>query len=95
MDCPDGETRHQINYTIIQKENSELIHGTQRLPGASFGSDHELLIADKTWKLKIKRKQIPAFRYNVEYISEHFSIAVENRFAEQSKLCEEKKQPVH
>ena len=49
-------------------------------PGADCGSDHELLIAKLTLKLKKVWKTTRPFRYDVNLIPYDYTVEVRNRF---------------
>ena len=49
-------------------------------PGASCGSDHELLIAKSRLKLKKERKSTRPFRYDLNQIPYDYTMGVTNRF---------------
>ena len=48
-------------------------------PGASCGSDHELLIAKSRLKLKKERKSTRPFRYDLNQIPYDYTVEVRNR----------------
>ena len=49
-------------------------------PGADCGSDHELLIAKFTLKLKKVRKTTRPFRYDLNQIPYDYTVEETNRF---------------
>ena len=49
-------------------------------PGADCGSDHELLIAKFRLKLKKVRKTTRSFRYDLNQITNDYTVEVRNRF---------------
>ena len=65
---PDKITRNQIDYILCKTRWKSNIQRITILPGADYGTDHNLLIADIKIKLKrIQRsKQFPI--YDVEKI---------------------------
>jgi hypothetical protein len=78
---PDGVSRNQIDYIIIQNRWRSTIHATHTLPGADCGTDHEILVAGLRLKLKkLKKEAVPA-RYDMEKISSEYSVAIKNRFS--------------
>ena len=62
-------------YTVSKKTNKQ----TKR-PGADCGSDHELLIAKFTLKLKKVGKTTRPFRYDLNQIPYDYTVEVRNRF---------------
>ena len=48
----DGQHRNQIDYLLCSQRWRSSIQSTKRRPGADCGSDHELLIAKFSLKLK-------------------------------------------
>ncbi|XP_069972111.1 uncharacterized protein [Penaeus vannamei] len=57
--APDGITKNQIDYILVEKKCSSSINGhkTRSFPGADVGSDHNLAMT--TMKLKLKKIQRP------------------------------------
>ena len=55
---------------------------TETRPGAHCGSNHELLIAKFTLKLKKVWKTTRPFRYDLNQIFYHYTVEVTNRFKE-------------
>lgn len=57
--APDGITKNQIDYILVEKRCSSSINGhkTRSFPGADVGSDHNLVMT--TMKLKLKKIQRP------------------------------------
>ena len=53
---------------------------SQQNPGADCGSDHELLIAKVTLKLKKVGKTTRPFRYDLNQIPYDYTVEVKNRF---------------
>ena len=51
-------------------------------PGADYGSDHELLIANFRLKLKKAGKTTRPFRYDLNQIPYDYTVEVRNRFKE-------------
>ena len=49
-------------------------------PGASCGSDHELLIAKFRFKLKKVGNTTRSFRYDLNHIPYNYTMKVTNRF---------------
>jgi len=78
---PNGKTRNQIDYILIQKRWRSAMHGVKTLPGADCGSDHELLVAGLKLKLKMLKRDMVPRRYDLVAITERYSVVVKNRFA--------------
>ena len=56
------------------------IQAAKTRPGADCGSDHELLIAKFTLKLKKVRKTTIPFRYDLNQILYDYTVEMTNRF---------------
>ena len=56
------------------------IQSAKTRPGADCGSDHELLIAKFTLKLKKVGKTTRPFRYDLNQITYDYTVEVRNRF---------------
>ena len=76
---PDGQHRNQIDYICSQRRRSS-IQSSKTRPGADCGSDHELLIAKFTLKLKKVGKTTRPFRYDLNPIPDDYTVEVRNRF---------------
>lgn len=87
---PDGKTRNQIDYIMIQKRWISAIRGARTLPGADCGSDHELLMAEMKLKLKVKKGVTTTQRYDVENLTDEYTVSVKNRFSTLLTMTEEK-----
>ena len=55
---PDGQHRNQIDYILCSQRRRSPIWSTKTRPGPDCGSDHELLIAKFTLKLKREGKPL-------------------------------------
>ena len=77
---PDGQHRHQIDYSLCNQRWRSSIQSAKTRPGADCGSDHELLIAKFRLKLKKVGKTARPFRYDLNKISYHYTVEVTNRF---------------
>ena len=53
---------------------------SKRRPGADCGSDHELLIAKFRLKLKKVGKNTRPFRYDLNQLTNNYTVEVRNRF---------------
>lgn len=59
---PDGHTKNQIDYILVNQRWKTTIRHAKTLPSADCGSDHQMLICEIRGKLKVcERKQI--YRY--------------------------------
>ncbi len=77
---PDKTTRNQIDYMLFTTRWISSVRRVTTLHGADCGTDHNVLIADVQIKLKrIKRTKIPP-KYDVENISDEYTVDVKNRF---------------
>ena len=65
---PDGQYRNQIDYILCSQRRRSSIQSAKTRPGADFGSDHELLIAEFRHKLKKVGKTTRPFRYDLNQI---------------------------
>ncbi|GFN81369.1 endonuclease-reverse transcriptase [Plakobranchus ocellatus] len=77
---PDGKTKNQIDYIMIEKRWASAIQDVTTKPKADCDTDHELLIAILKIKLKIKKTTVKPIRYDVKDIGEDFTIETRNRF---------------
>ena len=78
---PGNRTRNQIDYIMIKKRWRTTLEDVKTRPSADCGGDHQLLEA----KLKIHVKSTPKnqnkpIRYDVQAITNQFTIAIQNRF---------------
>ena len=64
----------------MQPKIEKLIQSAKTRPGADCGSDHELLIAKFTLKLKKVGKITRPFRYDLNQIPYKYTVEVRNRF---------------
>ena len=65
---PDGLHQNQTDYILCSQRWRSSIQSAKIRPGADCGSDHELLIAKFTLKLKKVRKTTRQFRYDLNQI---------------------------
>ena len=77
---PDGQHRNQIDYILCSQRRISSIQSTKTRPGAYCGSDHELLIAKFSLKLKKVEKTTRPFRYDLNQIPYDYTVGVRNRF---------------
>ena len=64
---PDDQYPNQIDYILCSQRWRSSIQSVKTRPGADYGSDHELLIAEFRLKLKEVGKTRP-FRYKLNQI---------------------------
>ena len=85
---PDGNTRNQIDYILINSRWQSSIINARTFPGADCGSDHQSLVALLRLRLKNIRKPTDTVtRFDLENLSSGlYTIEVDNRF---SALCSE------
>ena len=62
---PDGQHRNQTDYILCNQRWRSSIQSAKTRPGTDWGSDHELLIAKFTLKLKKVGKTTRSFRYDL------------------------------
>jgi len=88
---PDGNTRNQIDYILINSRWQSSIINARTFPGADCGSDHQLLVALLRLRLKNIRKSTDTVtRFDLENLSSgQYTVAVENRFSALSSESEE------
>ena len=77
---PDGQYQNQIDYTLCSQAWRSSIQSAKTRPGADYGSDHELLIANFRLKLKKVGKTIRPFRYDLNQSPYDYTVEVRNRF---------------
>ena len=65
---PDGQSWNQINYILSSKIWRSFIQSAKTRPRADCGSDHELLIAKFSLKLKKVGKATRPFRFDLNQI---------------------------
>ena len=77
---PHGEYPNQIDYILCSQRWRSSIQWAKRRPGADCGSDHELLIAKFSLKLKKVWKTTRPFRYDLNQIPCNYTEEITNRF---------------
>ena len=75
---PDGQYWNQIDYILCSWRWRSSIQSAKNRPGADCGSDHELLIAKFT--LKLKKIGKPLDHSGVTKIPYNYTVEVTNRF---------------
>ena len=81
---PDGQHQNQIDYILCSQRWRSSIQSAKIRLGADCGSDQEILIAKFRLKLKKveKRKTTRSFQYDLNQISNDYTVEVRNRFME-------------
>ena len=77
---PDGRHRNQTDYTLCIQRWRSSIQSAKTRPGDDCGSDHELLIAKLSLKLKKLENTTRPFRYDLNQITYDYTVEVRNRF---------------
>ena len=77
---PDGQYRNQIDYILCSQRWRSSIQSAKTRLGADCGSDHKLLIAKFSLKLKKVGKTSRPFRYDLNQIPYDYTVEVKNRF---------------
>ena len=77
---PDGQYQNQTDYIICSQRWRSSIQSAKTRPGADCDSDHELLIAKFTLKLKKVGKTTRPLRYDLNQIPYDYTVEVTNRF---------------
>ena len=77
---PDGPYWNQTDYILSSQRWSSSIQSAKTRLWADCGSDHELLIAKFTLKLKKVGKTTKPFRYDLNQIPYDYIVEVRNRF---------------
>ena len=69
-----------MDYILCSQRWRSSIQSAKTIPGADYGSDHELLIAKFRLKLKKVGKTTRPFRYDLNQISYDYTVEVRNKF---------------
>ena len=77
---PEGQYQNQIDYILCSQRQRSSRQSAKTRPGADCGSDHELLIAKFRLKLKKVGNTTRPFRYDLNQISNDYTVEVRNRF---------------
>ena len=78
---PDGNTINQIDYFCIHERWKTTVVNTKTLPGADYGSNHELLMMSMRLKIKKTKAAKHPIRYDMIHIPEQFNVDIKNRYA--------------
>ena len=71
---PDGESRNQSDYILCSQRWRSSIQSAKTRPGTDCGSDHEILIAQFSLKLKKVGKTTRPFRYDLNQIPYNYTV---------------------
>ena len=77
---PDGQHQNQIDYILCSQRLRSSRQAANTRPGTDCGSDHELLIAKFTLKLKKVGKTARPLRYDLNQNPYDYTVEVRNRF---------------
>ena len=77
---PDGQYQNQIDYILGSQRWKSSKQSAKTRSGADCGSDHELLIAKFSLKLKKVGKTTRPFRYDLNQVPHNYTVEVTNRF---------------
>ena len=80
MDIIRWTTPNQIDYILCSQRWKSSIQSAKTRPGAAGGSDHKLLIAKFTLKLKKVGKTTRPSRYNISQIPYDYTVEVTKNF---------------
>ena len=75
-----ANTKIKTDYILCSQRWRRSIQSAKTRPGADCGSDHEILIAKFTLKLKKVGKTTSPFMYDVNQIPHNYEVVVTNRF---------------
>ena len=79
---PDGQHWNQIDYILCSQRWRSSIQSAKKRLGADCGSNHELLIAKFSLKLRKVGKTTKPFRCDLNQIPYDYRVEVKNRFKE-------------
>ena len=77
---PDGQHQNQLDYIFCSQRWISSIQSAKTRLGADCGSDHELLVAKFSLKLKKVGKTTRPFRYDLNQIPYDYTVEVRHRF---------------
>ena len=75
---PDGQCQDQIDYILCNRRWRRSIQPAKRRPGATCGSDQELLISKFRLKWKKVGKTTSPFRYDLNQIHYDYTVVITN-----------------
>ena len=77
---PGGQQQNQTHYFLHSRRWRSSTQSPKTSPGTDCGSDHQLLTAKFTLKLKKVQKTTRPFRYDLNQIPYHYTVEVMNGF---------------
>ena len=77
---PDGQYQNHTDNILCSQRWRRSIQSVKTRPGADCGSDHELLFAKFSLKLKNVGTTIRSFRYDLNQIPYNYTMEVRNIF---------------
>ena len=77
---PDGQYQNQTDSILCSQRWRSFIQSAEIRPGSDCGSDHELFIGKFRLKLKKVGETTRPFRYDLNQISDNYTVEVRNRF---------------
>ena len=80
MDITRWSTPKSVDHILCSQRWRNSIQSAKTRPGADCGSDHELLIAKFSLKLKKVGNTTKPFRYDLNQIPHDYTVEVTNRF---------------
>ena len=86
---PDGNTKNQIDYVLIQQRWKSAISNVGTVPSVDCDSDHEMLKATFKIRLRTMKKFQMPIRYDTSNISKEYFIEVSNTFEALNAITEE------
>ena len=86
---PDGNTKNQIDYVLIQQRWKSAISNVGTVPSADCDSDREMLKATFKIRLRTMKKFQMPIRYDTSNISKEYCIEVSNKFEALNATTEE------
>ena len=86
---PDGNTKNQIDYVLIQQRWKSAISDVGTVPSADYDSDHEMLKATFKIRLRTMEKFQMPIRHDTSNISKEYCIEVRNKFEALNATTEE------
>src|SRR6187399_193607 len=78
---PDGVTKNQIDYVLVDKRFRQGVRNSKSMPGADCGSDHNPVITTIKIKLRKMRRTKPTTKWNLDTLNNP-----QNRCEYQNKL---------
>ena len=89
---PDGKTKNQIDYIMINQKWKSSVKNTRTFLGADCNSDHQLLVTHLKIRLKKLHQPSGPIRFDWSTIDSNYRVQIENKF-QALLLNEEDKTP--